>query len=348
MTSVSSAAAALTARHRGEIDAVVDGALPPGPVALINFPNHRNAGDMALWLAARSTLRRLGREVRYQCAWNGFSHAALRRRVGSGPIVINAGGNFGDLYAGQQGLREEVLAVCRDNPIVQLPQSIWFRDPRNLERVQRLVDDHGNVTVLCRDARSLDLAKASFNATIEACPDLALGLDPVARPSAPTADILWLARTDPEKAVEPLKAEGVDVVDWLALAPGEGRRAGAPPVRWWLTQAALAGSARSSLAASIGWRAAAQGFEAIASAWVDRGRRFLSRGRVVITDRLHAHILAIEMGVPTVVLDSSYGKVHAVARECTLDSGLTHVASSAAEALTIARGLIEEEPACAS
>jgi pyruvyl transferase EpsO len=38
----------------------------------------------------------------------------------------------------------------------------------------------------------------------------------------------------------------------------------------------------------------------------------LSRGRVVITDRLHGHVLATLLGLPHCVMDSQYGKVRAL------------------------------------
>ena len=70
---------------------------------------------------------------------SAFSPLALREAIGDGPVLLNGGGNFGDLYAGQQQLRERVLAECRSNPVVQLSQSIHFEDPTNLDRVRQLV-----------------------------------------------------------------------------------------------------------------------------------------------------------------------------------------------------------------
>ena len=35
----------------------------------------------------------------------------------------------------------------------------------------------------------------------------------------------------------------------------------------------------------------------------------LARGKVVVTDRLHGHILSVLMNKPNVILDNSYGKV---------------------------------------
>jgi pyruvyl transferase EpsO len=39
------------------------------------------------------------------------------------------------------------------------------------------------------------------------------------------------------------------------------------------------------------------------------GVRKLSRGQVIVSDRLHAHLIAGLMGKPHVCLDNSYGKI---------------------------------------
>ena len=330
----------LFAGWRWQIDAILADAVPHGPLALVNFPNHRNAGDPAIWLAEREALARVG-PVRYRCSWDGFSHRALRRRVGDGAILLNGGGNFGDLYAGQQGLREHILATCRANPVVQLPQSIWFDDPANLDRVRRLIAGHGQVTILCRDRRSEHLAREQFEARVVYCPDMVLGWALAPRPAPPAVDVLWLARRDPEAvAPPPDAAPDVEVCDWLAPLPGEREWPAGRRLAWEITNRWPGAARRAPRLASATWRLPASRFEPLAEAWVARARRVLARGRVVVTDRLHAHVLALGMGIPTVVLDSSYGKVHAVARESTVASPLTHLAGGTGEALDVARALV--------
>jgi pyruvyl transferase EpsO len=39
------------------------------------------------------------------------------------------------------------------------------------------------------------------------------------------------------------------------------------------------------------------------------GCGLLARGKVVVTDRLHGHILCLLLGIPNVVLDNNYGKL---------------------------------------
>jgi pyruvyl transferase EpsO len=63
---------------------------------------------------------------------------------------------------------------------------------------------------------------------------------------------------------------------------------------------------------------------------------------VVITDRLHAHILSLLLDLPHAVLDNSYGKLHRFLDAWTGDAASVQRASSleAAErwAASVARG----------
>jgi pyruvyl transferase EpsO len=79
-----------------------------------------------------------------------------------------------------------------------------------------------------------------------------------------------------------------------------------------------------------------------------RGLRVLARGRVVITDRLHGHILSLMMGVPHVVLDNTYGKISSFHRTWTAGADGVRIAGSAAEAVALARQLAGNAPAPAA
>ncbi len=317
------------------------------PAALLNFPHHRNAGDSALWLAADQLVSDLSGGLRYRCGSNGFDETAFERAVPKGTIVLNAGGNLGDLYTGpgsQQALRERVMASYPGRPILQLPQSIHFRDTANRDRFARLVEAQGATTILCRDAASVEIAKSSFDATVAYCPDLVFSLGPLQRASDPQVDIVWLSRTDPERFHDsPPPSAEVEVVDWLHPLPGEGPW---PPGR----RARLAYRLNLKLLGGGGEPVRAQRglvhalsvatFKPLAQGWVRRALEMLSRGRVVVTDRLHGHVLAFLAGIPSVVLDNSYGKVHQLIDVTTAASPLTHKATSVPEALGIARDLV--------
>ncbi len=50
-------------------------------------------------------------------------------------------------------------------------------------------------------------------------------------------------------------------------------------------------------------------FKNLANARLNRGLRILSSGKVVVTDRLHAHILSVLLNISHSALDNNYGKI---------------------------------------
>jgi exopolysaccharide biosynthesis protein PssK len=297
---------------------------PDRPVALVNYPNHPNPGDNAIWLGTLAVLRRIGVPVGYTSTAAAFDAQAMREAVGDAPLLLNGGGNFGDLYQRQQSLREFVLERCRDRPIVQLPQNIAFRDPRNLERMRRLCAAHPRFTLLARERRSYAFARRAFDGvSVALAPDMAFGLRRLRRVAPPSRDVLWLGRRDAERV--PREApRGVAVTDWypddpaLQLPP-HLRRVYAPN-------------------GPLDERT----FEPLAAAWVRAGTEVAGSARVLVTDRLHAHVFALMLGVPHVLLDNSYGKVRATFETWTHGDPLVRWSDDTESALRAAAALLAQ------
>lgn len=338
----SSAADVLVEELQQQIETILGSFLPPGTrVALVNFPNHRNAGDPAIWLGQERILRRLGVSVGYRASWASYRSDDLRSAAPEGPILIQGGGNLGDAYRGQQGTREKVLVDFPGRPVIQLPQSLWFRDPDELSRVAGLFAAHGDARLLVRDEQSLDVAAASFDVPVDLCPDMAFGMGRIDRPCSPETDIVWLRRRDIESSVGDLPpASDAAIVDWLEDVPDE-------------PSASVSVRAIGRLNAGLTERMAdgrtdrwggllARTFDPLARHWVRRGCLILSRGRVVVTDRLHGHVLALLMGIPHVVMDNANGKVGALYDTWTSASPLVQLAKNQPEALDLARALVAD------
>ena len=98
----------------------------------------------------------------------------------------------------------------------------------------------------------------------------------------------------------------------------------------------------------IAWRHLPWLWDQLAEERTQRGLRILSRGRVVITNRLHAHLLCLIAGIPHVVCDTANGKVFAHRDTWLvrpdgglLDASRVRFASTPAEAVEIAASLLD-------
>ncbi|HET7551544.1 MAG TPA: polysaccharide pyruvyl transferase family protein [Gemmatimonadaceae bacterium] len=295
-------------------------------VALLDFPTHSNVGDSAIWLGTLAYLREKGKVVCYSCDHDTYSRDTLAERLGDGIILLSGGGNFGDIWKLPQRLRERVVRDFPDARIVQLPQTIMFHDERELERARVIFDAHHALTLLVRDRRSLGFAAENFRARALLCPDMALWLGPMARPSSPTKPVVWLARTDRERGAGSPPV-GAKSVDWLH-EPRTPRLDLESFLREIVVRHPRAERTLRSALSRVADRAAV--------ARLRRGCATLSEGRVVITDRLHAHILSLLLGIPNVILDNSYGKIRDFHQTWTSNSELVTLAASPEHAMSLA------------
>lgn len=277
------------------------------PVALLDFPQQGNIGDSAIWSGEVAALDALGAR-RVACdPWPGrLDPARLRRTLPADAILLlSGGGNFGDLWPNHQRHRERVLSELKEFPIVQLPQSYHFRGTETLDRVRRLIVEHGRVTLIARDNESFALVQREFPAPSLLAPDMAFALGSQPRPRPPERDILWLSRQDQEAADGPptIVPPGIgDSVDWIDETRSWAGRLGGIVHRF----GEMGLRAPDSVRQAIGDR--------LSRDRVERGFRLLALGRIVVANRLHACLLSLLMGIPCYVSDTAQGKIGALLR----------------------------------
>jgi pyruvyl transferase EpsO len=283
-------------------------------------------------------LARLDVVVSFGCDYRTYAPDALAESLDGGIILLNGGGNLGDLWPREQGLRERIFQDFPDTPIVQLPQSMHFDDPENLVRFRGLVEGRDDVVFLLRDDQSLGRAQKLGVQTL-LCPDAAFLLDAPTTRQDPETNIVCVLRSDREGRGLPAPAgEGVEVVDWLAVAEHEQPLEAIARAEQ-LEDAIMVrtegdGPALSALAASL-----LDVYDEQARRRVVRAFTSLERGRAVITDRLHGHILALLLGMPHVVMDNRYGKLRSYYETWTSGSEVARWADTPDAALELAHDL---------
>lgn len=324
----------LIAHLTARIDEVLEPLLPAGePCALLDYPFHSNVGDSAIWVGEKRWLAARDIDVIYEADAFSYREAAVRALDPSIPILLHGGGSFGDVWPIVEAARERVLTQLADRRLIQLPQTIHFADPARLERARGIINRLSDFTLLCRDNHSLEFARTNFECRSILCPDMAFVMGSQQPPVEPLVDCVWLARTDKETALPAnTLPHGVEAEDWLIENETE-----LPRARWEALRRVVGGDVPDIAAMA----AFAQINLQLAEARVTRGLKQLSRGRGVITDRLHAHVLSLLLAKPHILIDNSYGKnrnfYETWTSDCELGRLETPGASSAEALLTSLR-----------
>lgn len=311
------------------IQSILNPLIPKGTsVALFDFPNHANVGDSAIWLGEESYLKKHNRVL---ATTNLGQMPALHS---STVILIHGGGNLGDLWPRHQLFREKIIAYYQRNKIIQLPQSIHFQKAENEAQCRNIFNSHPDLHLLVRDSKSLEQGQALYDGPTQLCPDMAFCLRTLPRNKNQVHSIVGLLRTDHEKITANLPLQNTDqmaIFDWLQerysfvskITTQVDRLQNRYP-RW---TGNLQGMKRNL-------------YHRLAMQRLQRGCYILCLGQVVITDRLHGHILCTLMGIPHVVLDNSYRKIANFRDTWKTGEGLCKSATSLEEAIDKAQSLM--------
>lgn len=330
---------------RDATEAVLREAIGAGvDVALLDAPNQTNVGDSLIWAGEMAYFRRMGLRLRYVADIKSYDPAALRRAMPSGVVLLHGGGNFGDLWTGHQNHREQIVKDLPDYRLVQLSQSIYFTSDERAAQADAIIGAHPDFRLLLRDSLSMERAAAQLPSLKPTyCHDMALGFEPpLVKRTARGKDLLIIARQDKEAAsglhdVGESWGTGVDVTStdwhsegWLAVRYGAARRVmrlhqllvqvrrrlgWTPVLPQWIVQRVIAALNDINITGALRWYAAAD---------------------LVVVDRLHAHVLALLLGIDHVALDNNYRKIGAVFDDYTGQFSTANYATDVA----VARDLV--------
>lgn len=302
--------------------------------ALLDFPCHPNVGDSAIWLGEKIYLRQHNIKVVYKSDISTYSYSKLKSHINQGAILIHGGGNFGDIWPNHQHFRERLLQEFQNTRVIQLPQTIHFKNLDNLRRAKKIFSSHDNFILLVRDHRSLDIARNDITDNAFLCPDMAFQIKEIDYLSEDVdSKIMCLLRTDHESLGNKMVLAGDNciVADWLK----EPSTVIGKCASMMQQMVANYPSLFSELSRFI------QGsYDFIANTRLQYGVSLLGQGKVVVTDRLHAHILCMLMRTPHVLIDNNYGKISEFYKTWTYESPITWRAESLDEGYEIATSLL--------
>ncbi len=273
---------------------------------LLDLPHYENTGDILIWQGELDYLARLP----YRCLYSA-SHLNYRTpRIDANTLILlQGGGNFGDLWPDFQQFRLRVIEEFPDNRIIILPQTIHYGDHGNMLRDAELFGRHKSLTICVRDHQSLAVLDRFFPGSRHLLlPDMAFCIDmgPWERYRSPQRDeALFLKRQDKELdsacRYDGIVPDGTLERDW----PSFERLS---PRQWLVYKLAGPGRRLPPFVQRPIDRMLGRMGEALRKEYMKTGVRFLSGYSDIYTTRLHTAILSALLGKPFVLFDNSYGK----------------------------------------
>lgn len=132
---------------------------PGGEWSVVDFPNHGNIGDAAIWVGQNRAIKQAaGRDASYKSSIEDDPASANDWKSAPGQLFLHGGGNFGDLYPKHQNYRLAILKASKGRRVVQMAQSIHFSTPAVVEETARVIGEHGNFCFFARDKTTFDFA----------------------------------------------------------------------------------------------------------------------------------------------------------------------------------------------
>ncbi|MDY6803892.1 MAG: polysaccharide pyruvyl transferase family protein [Cyanobacteriota bacterium] len=301
--------------------------------ALLDYPASPNIGDHLIWLGTIFYLNEvLKAKIKYAATCTDFSEDLMNQKNGQAPILLHGGGNLGDIWLLHQRFREQIISKYQDRKIFIMPQSIYFADKNNLKIAANIFNSHPQLTIFARDNYSYQIAIDNFNnCQIIKAPDMFFQM--INSPGLPIktkrqSSILYFCRQDKElnKSFSPdsLGISNLVVEDWVSFnwmvkapedwaiyIPGmvrlirEGWQRGLATPGEWLSRQKWDYLHPYSDKFNTMDRP-----ELHRRSWsmMHAGMHQMLQHRLVITNRLHGHILCLLLKIPHVFLPNSYYK----------------------------------------
>lgn len=146
------------------------------------LPNYGNLGDQAIALGSLAYLKKYFSEfeiIEIALKNTNYALSAIKNVISHEDlIVLQGGGNMGNLYLYIEEYRRTILKEFADYRIISMPVTATFTNDskgrKELERSKRIYNKCKNLTIIAREEKSYDYLKKNFSSNnIVLNPDMA-------------------------------------------------------------------------------------------------------------------------------------------------------------------------------
>ncbi|HUF08852.1 MAG TPA: polysaccharide pyruvyl transferase family protein [Rhodothermales bacterium] len=275
----------------------------------VDYPHYLNVGDWLIYLGALSLLSILNVRIKARVSAKNYQRLLAIDIPRSWAIILQGGGNFGDLYPVHQEVRRAVISRFPDNDVILMPQSVHFEEPQAWIDSSAIFSEHRHLCVYVRDRESSDILNRVLDPDrVRLAPDMAMML--VGQwpwKSVSGSRTLVFRRRDQESLHPEVRLTDATGFDWEDLFSGLDIQ----------IHRRLVGLARleKSWGCDLG---AVRIWELLMRRGLHRAHRQFEPFDTIDADRLHGVLFGLLLGKKVIAHDNSYSKISRYAN-CWLD-----------------------------
>lgn len=276
-----------------------------GPCIYLDLPYHPNIGDTLIWEGTEQFITSNHLKCLYRHSKYTYHYKKIPKDV---TILLHGGGNFGDVWREHQEHRLKVINEYPNNPIIILPQTVYYSNHSFMLSDAQIMSHHSKLTICARDKVSYEALKKFFPTNqILMLPDMAFCIPPEKLNQYTTSTItnnkLLIKRTDKELSSFDLTSLKLneyetDIRDWPSMEK--------QPIYMKLFHKLC--SACHKIGTFTYFITDTYAQHVIRPNLIRTGVQFIYPYKEIYTTRLHVAILATLLHKPYVFLDNSYGK----------------------------------------
>lgn len=295
-----------TSEKSSQLSDIINSTLPNligDKCVFLDLAYYENIGDVLIWEGTEWFLKNNRISCIYRASKDTFDWRAIPSDI---TIVLQGGGNFGDIWLPHQKFRLDVIQKYPENKIVILPQTIYYQHKENMEHDAAIMAEHPNLTICSRDNATLRLVKEHFSNKTILLPDMAFCI-PVKylerfRKDTINGKNLFLKRKDKEFSrycyYNYIKGN-VEEHDWPSY---ETTTLIVKNYRRIMSRKLFLDNIHCGRLIDLYAR------KILRRHFVRVGVEFISEYEYIYTTRLHVAILSTLLGKPFTFFDNSYGK----------------------------------------
>ncbi len=292
-------------QKKGQLREIIRNSLIPlidNDYIFIDLPYYKNIGDILIWNGTEAFLKEIKKKCLYRASFYTFDY---RQLSSSAIIIMQGGGNWGDLWHEHNDFRKEIIKRYPQNKIIILPQTIYYEDDNNLKNDFECFSHHEKLIVCARDKYSYDIINKNLNTQVLLLPDMAFFLDITIKRKI-TGRSLFFKRNDKELNTNisyNIVPKNAEVSDWPTYEKKVFIDKCLARLQYWIShfypQFSFSKCHRFENFIY---------FHILRFVYQNAGIKLLCNYDIIFSTRLHAAILGVLLGKEVVFFDNSYGK----------------------------------------